>query len=155
MSSREYPTRPLVGIGVVLIKPGAVLLVRRGKPPNSGAWSVPGGAQKLGETVEEAARRELLEETGLEAGPLALACTVNSIHRDDAGRVQYHYTIIDFAAAWIGGQPVAGGDVLDARFVSFEGLAPYSLWSEALRAIILARRLISFDDAGTVIPCQG
>lgn len=154
MNSREYPDRPLVGIGVVLIKPDSVLLVRRGKPPAAGAWSVPGGAQKLGETAEEAARRELREETGLEAGAMALACTVDSIHHDAAGRVQYHYTIIDFAAAWIGGDPCAGGDVTDARFVAFEDLSPYSLWSEAHRAIRIARRLVSFDDGGTVTPCR-
>ena len=97
---REYPPRPIVGIGVAVLRPGAVLLVQRGRPPNLGAWSLPGGAQEVGETAEEAARRELLEETGVTAGPLQLAANVDSIARDETGRVRFHYTIIDFAAAW-------------------------------------------------------
>ena len=142
MSSREYPSRPLVGIGVVLFRPGAVLLVRRAKPPASGSWSLPGGAQKVGETAEAAARRELLEETGLEAGPLYLAAHVDSIHRDAGGRVQYHYTILDFAGAWTGGDPRPGGDVSEALFAPLDGLAAYDLWSEAHRVIAIGRRLV-------------
>jgi ADP-ribose pyrophosphatase YjhB (NUDIX family) len=145
MTAREYPSRPLVGIGVVLLKPDAVLLIRRAKPPAAGTWALPGGAQKLGETAETTARRELMEEAGLEAGPLQLICHVDSIHKDDAGMVQYHYTILDFAAPWIGGIPMAGGDVTDAVFAPLASLAPYSLWSEAHRVIGLARRLVSFD----------
>ncbi len=139
MASREYPDRPLVGIGTVMLRPGAALLVRRGRPPAQGQWSIPGGAQKLGESAEAAARRELLEETGLEAGPLSLIAHVDSIHRDDAGRVQFHYTILDFAARWQGGAPVAGGDVTAAAFVPYADLAALGLWSEAHRVIALAR----------------
>lgn len=143
MSGREYPVRPLVGIGVVLMKPDAVLLVRRGKAPAAGTWSLPGGAQKLGESVEMAARRELMEEAGLDAGALQLVCHVDSIHRDPEGRVQYHYTILDFAAPWVGGEPMAGSDVTDAVFAPLDALEPYDLWSEANRVIGLARRLLS------------
>ncbi len=82
MSDREYPTRPIVGIGIVVIKDDTVLLVRRGKPPNVGTWTLPGGAQEVGETAEEAARRELLEETGLEVDSLHFAATVDNIRRD-------------------------------------------------------------------------
>ena len=147
MSGREYPARPLVGLGVVLLRPGgldgpAVLLVRRGKPPNAGAWSIPGGAQKLGETAEDGARRELLEEAGLLAGPLLLAAHVDSITRDADGAVQYHYTILDFAGRWIGGEPRAGGDVTGAVFAPLDDLAPYALWSEAHRVVLAARRLL-------------
>ncbi len=149
MTKREYPTRPLVGIGVVLLKPpsattaGAVLLVRRGKPPAMGQWSLPGGAQNLGETAEHAARRELAEETGLSCGPLILAANVDSIHRDAEGRVQYHYTILDFAGAWQGGVPRAGSDVTDALFAPLDDLGRYGLWREAHRVIDTARRLLS------------
>jgi len=140
VDDREYPARPIVGIGVVVLKPGAVLLVRRGKPPNMGAWSLPGGAQEVGETAEAAARRELMEETGVTVGPLTLAANVDTIRRDAAGRVQYHYTIIDFAAAWLDGEPVAGTDVSEAVWASLDELDAYGLWTEAIRVIAIARR---------------
>jgi len=143
VANREYPARPMVGIGVVLLKPGAVLLVRRAKQPNAGRWSLPGGAQELGETAEQAARRELHEESGLQvAGPMLLAANVDSIHRDSAGRVQFHYTILDFAAAWTGGEPRPGGDVSAALFAPLDGLVQYDLWTEAHRVIGLATKLI-------------
>ena len=144
-TGREYPLRPLVGIGVVLLKPDAVLLVRRAKPPSLGQWALPGGAQELGETAEAAARRELREEAGLDAGPMVLAANVDSIHRDEAGRVQFHYTILDFAARWIGGDPVPGGDVSAARFAPLGALEEFELWSEAHRVIAIARRLLPDD----------
>ncbi len=143
--SREYPPRPIVGIGVAVLRPDAVLLVRRGKPPNVGAWSLPGGAQELGETAEAAARRELREETGLEVGPLLLAANVDSIHRDPDGRVRYHYTIIDFAACWVGGAPVAASDVTDAIWAPFERFDDYGLWDEARRVIGIAQVLLGME----------
>lgn len=141
--SREYPQRPIVGIGVAVLRPGGVLLVRRGRPPNMGAWSLPGGAQELGETAEQAARRELLEETALAVGPLLLAANVDSIHRDGDGRVRFHYTILDFAARWEGGEPVAGGDVTEATWAAFDAFDDYDLWSEARRVIGIARQLLA------------
>ena len=154
MSSREYPARPLVGIGVAVLRPSAVLLVRRGRPPALGQWSLPGGAQRLGETAEEAARRELMEETGLAVGALHLVAHVDSIHPDEAGRIQFHYTILDFAAEWQGGEPRAQGDVTAARFVPFAELDDLGLWSEALRVIGLAQRLLSSAGgaSGTAAP---
>ncbi len=143
MTSREYPARPLVGIGIVVLRPGAVLLVRRGRPPALGEWSVPGGAQRLGETAIEAARRELMEETGLAVAALHLVTHVDSIHRDAEERIQFHYTILDFAAHWQGGEPRAQGDVTEARFVPVDDVAGLVQWSEAVRVIALARRLLS------------
>ena len=142
--SREYPTRPFVGIGIVVLKPDAVLLVRRGKAPNWGKWSLPGGAQELGETAEEAARRELEEETALRVGPLHLAANVDAIHRDDDGRIRFHYTIIDFAAAWVSGDPRPGDDVSDLTWAALDDLDAYDLWSEAHRVIAIARGLIGY-----------
>lgn len=140
--SREYPDRPLVGVGAVVLRPGAVLLVRRARPPNFGSWSIPGGAQDLGETAEAGARRELREETGLSVGAMHLVANVDSLHADDAGRLRFHYTILDFAARWTGGIPIAGDDVSAAAFVPFNALPGLDLWSEALRVIALAQRLL-------------
>lgn len=139
---REYPARPIVGIGVAVLRPGAVLLVRRARPPNLGAWSLPGGGQELGETAEQAARRELLEETGLTVGALHLAANVDSIARDEAGRVRFHYTIIDFAARWESGEPRAGSDVSEAVWARVDQLDSFALWSEAIRVIGIAQKLL-------------
>jgi 8-oxo-dGTP diphosphatase len=142
-AGRLYPARPLVGIGVVVLRddPGAVLLARRGNPPDAGRWSLPGGVQELGETAEAAARRELLEETGLTVGTLLLAGQVDSIHRDPDGRVRFHYTIIDFAARWCGEAAHPGGDITEVTWAAIDRLEDYGLWTEALRIIGLARRL--------------
>jgi len=136
--SREYPAAPMVGIGVVLLRQGSVLLIKRGRPPAQGAWSLPGGAQEVGETAEAAARRELLEETGLTAGALTLIAHVDSIHHDAGGRVQYHYTILDFAGDYTAGQARAGGDVTEVAWVHPDEFDAYQLWPEARRVIGLA-----------------
>ena len=142
MSDREYPSRPWVGIGIVVIKDDQVLLCRRGKPPNLGTWTLPGGAQDLGETCETAARRELLEETGLSVGELFFCAHVDTIRRDDDGRVRFHYTILDFAGRWAGGEPIAGSDVSEVQWAPMDALGPYDLWTEAHRVIGIARRLV-------------
>ena len=141
--SRVYPDRPIVGIGIVVLRPGAVLLVRRGRAPALGAWSLPGGAQELGETAEQAARRELLEETGLTVGPLLLVANVDSIHHDAEGRVEYHYTILDFAAAYAGGDARPGGDVTDIAWAASDAFDDYALWNEARRVIAVSQKLLS------------
>jgi 8-oxo-dGTP diphosphatase len=146
MSGREYPARPLVGIGIVVLKPPhEVLLIRRGRAPNLGAWALPGGGQELGETAEDAARRELLEETGLTVGELRLAGNVDSIQRDAEGRVRFHYTILDFAALWAGGEPQALTDAAAVTWADLRSLDDYALWSEAHRIIALARRAFGID----------
>ncbi len=141
--SRDYPERPLVGIGVCVLRDDAVLLIRRGNPPNLGSWALPGGGQELSETAEACARRELAEETGLAVGTLYLAAIVDSITTDDTGRVRYHYTIIDYAARWQGDPPCAGGDATEIAWAPFHRLADYELWSEALRVIAIARALLN------------
>ncbi|MCK8782911.1 NUDIX hydrolase [Roseomonas sp. NAR14] len=139
MTSREYPDRPWIGIGVIVLRGEEVLLVRRGKPPRMGEWSLPGGAQHVGETAEAAARRELLEETGVTVGPLELAAVVDSIVPDEAGAVRFHYTIVDFCARWVAGEPRAACDVTEAAFVAPADLPGYRLTPEAERVIALAR----------------
>ncbi len=146
--ARTYPDRPLVGIGVAVLRPGAVLLVRRGTPPALGQWSLPGGAQHLGETAEDAARRELREETGLTVGDLVLAGHVDSIHRDEDGRIRYHYTILDFATLWRGDTPRAGSDVTDVAWAGFEEFDRYALWAEARRIVAAARERLALAGGG-------
>jgi 8-oxo-dGTP diphosphatase len=141
VSDREYPTRPMVGVGVVVLKGDSVLLVRRGKPPNVGTWSLPGGAQELGETAEEAGRRELFEETGVTVGELHFAAHVNNIRRDASGRVQFHYTILDFAGRWESGEPLPASDVSEAIWAPLDRLEEYRLWHEAYRVIAIAREV--------------
>lgn len=126
---------PKIGVGIILLKEQQVLLVRRKNPPGAGKWSLPGGKQEYGETVQQTARRELREETGLDCGPLILAGYVDSIHYDDAGHITFHYTILDFAARYIGGQPQAADDVLDWAWVSPDEFDAYELWDEARHLI--------------------
>ena len=143
--SRAYPLHPRVGVGIVVLRrdPAAVLLIRRGQPPNAGAWALPGGGQELGETMERTARRELMEECGILTGPLLLAGVVDSIHTDALGRVQFHYAIVDYATLWTGQAPVAGSDAEAVAWAELDDLSRYALWSEALRIISLARGLLS------------
>jgi ADP-ribose pyrophosphatase YjhB (NUDIX family) len=142
VTDREYPPRPIVGIGIVVIKGDHVLLCRRGKAPNIGSWTLPGGAQELGETCEDAARRELEEETGLTVGELHFCAYVDTVRRDDDGRIRFHYTILDFAARWQAGEPIAGSDVSDTEWAHLDRLDAYGLWHEAHRIIGIARRLV-------------
>jgi ADP-ribose pyrophosphatase YjhB (NUDIX family) len=148
--SREYPSHPRVGIGVCLLRPGAVLLIRRGNPPNKGSWALPGGGQELGETTEACARRELEEETGLLVGDLHLAAVVDSLTGDSAGRIRFHYTIIDYAALWQGDAPRPGGDVTEVTWADFDDLARFKLWSEAHRVINISCGLLGLAAPGTL-----
>lgn len=136
---RDYPQAPIVGVGVVCLQGDDVLLIRRGKPPREGSWSLPGGRQKLGETVRDCALRELVQETGVEAEIGPLLDVVDSITRDAAGKIQYQYTLVDYVAFWRAGTPRAGGDAADARWYSPAALAEIDLWQETRRIIGLAR----------------
>jgi ADP-ribose pyrophosphatase YjhB (NUDIX family) len=136
--SREYPVRPIIGVGVVVWHGERVLLVRRGKPPRVGQWSLPGGAQLLGETIAEAARREVKEEAGLEPVLGDVVATVDLIERDRQGRIRYHYTLIDFVAEATGPELHPGSDAADARWFALAELDALGLWSETVRVIELA-----------------
>jgi 8-oxo-dGTP diphosphatase len=136
--SREFPIRPIVGVGVVVWHGERVLLVRRGKPPRVGQWSLPGGAQRLGETLAETARREVKEEAGLELVLGDVVATVDLIERDRQGRIRYHYTLIDFVAEAAGHELHPGSDAADARWFGLAEIEALGLWSETVRVIKLA-----------------
>lgn len=117
MPRHVYPAQPVVAVGAVVIHGGAVLLVRRREPPNQGLWAVPGGSVELGETLQEAAAREVLEETGVRIRGGRPVYVFDAVHRDAAGRVRYHYVVADVLGEYLGGEPAARDDALDARWV--------------------------------------
>lgn len=145
MSSRRYPERPLVGVGAALFTPGLdrVLLVRRAAPPAQGLWSVPGGLARTGESLSDACRREVLEETGLEPDLRDVAKVVERIIPDAAGAVEYHFVIVDFWGLCPDRPPRAASDAAEARWVELERVAELhttaGLQEGLQRALALAR----------------
>lgn len=125
---------PVPAVGVVCLRDGEVLLIRRGKPPRMGEWSLPGGRIEPGERAVDAALRELLEETGVTARITGLLDVVDGLF-PEAGR---HYVLIDYAADWLSGEPVAGDDALEARFVPLDQVETLIDWSETRRIIAQA-----------------
>jgi mutator protein MutT len=121
--SRRYPGRPLVGVGGIVIDGGRVLLVRRTREPLAGRWSLPGGMVELGETLAEAVRREVREETGLEVEVGPLVDVVDRIHRDADGRVEYHYVLADYLCRPAGGTLAAADDAAEVAWAAREELA--------------------------------
>ncbi|MDG2521077.1 NUDIX hydrolase [Caulobacter segnis] len=126
---------PVSTAGVVCFRGDDVLLIKRGKPPRLGQWSIPGGRIEWGEAAIAAARRELMEETGVEAEILALVDVVDGVFVGDDGEVQRHYVMIDYAARWTSGEPVAGDDAADARFVPMSEVDAVVEWQETRRVI--------------------
>lgn len=133
--TRDYPGRPWVGVGMVVFRGDNVLLVRRTNPPRAGTWSIPGGMQEIGETAQQAGIREVREETGIAIAIDGLIDIIDVIVPEDDGRIRTHYTLIDYRAHWLSGEPKAADDVSDARWVRLDALADYGLWSETLRVI--------------------
>ena len=132
---REYPERPIVGVGAVIVSGGGVLVVRRRYEPLAGRWSLPGGALELGETLESGVRREMLEETGLEVEVGPVIEVFDRILLDETRRVRYHFVLVDYLCWPVGGEPGPGSDVDAAVFVRPTELDPYDLTTKA-RAVI-------------------
>ncbi len=133
--SRRYPTQPLVGVGAIIFRDEEVALVRRGGPPSKGKWSIPGGLVELGESLEEALRREVREETGLEVEVLERCAVLERVLRDPWGRVEYHYVLIDFACRYVSGELIPASDTRAAAWVSIEGLDDYTMTSGTAQVI--------------------
>lgn len=124
---RLYPEAPIVGIGAVIIKRNKVLLVKRAGEPGKGLWSIPGGLVEIGESIRDAVRREVKEETGLDVKVGEIADVTEIIIRDEENRVKHHYVIIDFFATPLKGELKASSDALEARWVEFRNLKNFSL----------------------------
>ena len=118
----RYPKVPQVAVGAIVFKDNKVLLVRRGKPPSENMWAIPGGSVEIGETLQHAAEREILEETGITINALDPIYTFDFIDRDGNGQVRFHYIIIDLMADYVEGIPRAGDDAREARWVAPQDL---------------------------------
>jgi 8-oxo-dGTP diphosphatase len=141
-SAREYPDRPIIGIGGIVIHHDRALLIRRGSEPLRGHWSIPGGSLELGETLEQGTTRELLEETGLEVRTIGMVEVFERIlfdspvpRRDGKVRPRYHYVIVDYLCERLSGEPCAGGDALEVVYAREDELEQFHLTETALRVL--------------------
>jgi 8-oxo-dGTP diphosphatase len=116
--SRRYPERPIVGVLAVVLRGEKALVVRRANPPMAGRWGFPGGVLELGETVAAGAMRELLEETGVVADPIGPLTVIDTIDRDQEGRVRFHYTLVAVRARWRSGEGIAADDADEVAWLS-------------------------------------
>lgn len=119
---RGYPQAPVCAVGAIVFRGDAVLLIQRGKPPAQGQWSIPGGAVRLGETLEHAVIRELREEVQMDVKPLGVGKVVDRIYKDSEGKIAYHYVIIDYVCEAAAGHPRAGSDASGAGFFEIQKL---------------------------------
>ena len=133
--TRKYPEHPLVGVGATILRGEQVLLVQRGSEPAYGKWSLPGGLVELGESLQEAICREVLEETRLTVHVVDVVAVLDRVLPDAAGQVEYHYVLIDFLCRGDTGEPSPGSDVLACEFVPVAELDQYSLTS-GTRAVV-------------------
>jgi 8-oxo-dGTP diphosphatase len=140
--AREYPDRPVVGVGGVVIENGRALLIRRGSEPLLGEWSIPGGTLELGESLQQGVARELLEETGLEVQVLDMIEAFDRIFLDPAAanaenrtRPKYHYVIVDYLCERLAGEAQAGSDVTDIAYAAEGELERFHLTTTATRVL--------------------
>jgi ADP-ribose pyrophosphatase YjhB (NUDIX family) len=140
--AREYPDRPVVGVGGVVIENGRALLIKRGSEPLLGQWSIPGGTLELGESLQEGVARELLEETGLEVEVLDMIEAFDRIFLDpaaanskDRSRPKYHYVIVDYLCERLAGEAQAGSDVTDIAYATEDELETFNMTKTATRVL--------------------
>ena len=133
--AREYPERPVVGVGGVVISNGRALLVRRGNAPSKGEWSIPGGLLEPGETLVEGVRRELLEETGVPVNAHDVIDVFEKITLDAEGKTLYHFVVLDYYCESAGGEARAGSDVTEVAWVAEADVDSHSLTAAAKQVI--------------------
>jgi ADP-ribose pyrophosphatase YjhB (NUDIX family) len=151
--TRVRPARPVLGIGAVVIDGNQLVLVKRAHAPLKGEWSLPGGAVELGESLAEAVRREVLEETGLivDVGPVVEV--VERVQRDRTGGVEYHFVIVDYKCRRVGGTLTAGSDAADARWADLADLRGLGVTDTAVTVVHKAFAL-SWPAAGSELPTR-
>lgn len=133
---RRYPEMPLVGAAAAVFdEQGRVLLVQRGRPPRLGQWGLPGGMLELGERLADAAAREVREECGVEIAIGGVAAVFEPITRDDQGRIEYHYVVIDFWARHVSGEPCAGDDAAGVAWATMDEVEAYALLPDSLQVV--------------------
>lgn len=130
LQENGYPTQPVVAVGAIVFKDKRVLLVKRGQAPSRDLWAIPGGRVEIGESLQDAAEREILEETGITIQALEPVYTFDYIERDGSAPPRFHYVIIDLAADYISGKIRAGDDAAEARWVAAEELADINVSSK-------------------------
>jgi 8-oxo-dGTP diphosphatase len=138
---RQYPERPIVGVGAVIVENGRVVLVKRAHEPLKGEWSLPGGSVEVGETLADAVAREALEETGLQVQVGSLIEVLDRVHRSSDGRVEYHFVLLDYRCTVLSGALTHGSDAADACWVSRDDLPKYKLSDSAIRVVTRALEL--------------
>ena len=134
-SKNEYPDSPRVAVGAIVFKNNKVLLVRRAQEPSQDLWAIPGGRVEIGETLQEAAEREIFEETGITIQAQEPVYTFDYIDRDKSGRARFHYVIVDLKAEYIRGKPKAGDDASEARWISSREMKRLQVSKKTLRLL--------------------
>ena len=135
MQKKGYPTQPVVAVGAIVFRDNRVLLVRRGQPPSQDLWAIPGGRVEIGETLQEAAEREILEETGVTIAARDPVYTFDYIERDGSELPRFHYVIIDLIADYVRGETRAGDDAADVRWVAAEELDDLKVSSKTVHLL--------------------
>ena len=146
---RDYPERPLLGVGAAIVRNEQILVVRRANPPLQGQWSIPGGLVDTGETTKEAVVREIREETSLTIEPIELIEVFERILRDAESRVQYHFVVIDYLCRLLWGEPRPSTDVSEIRWARLEELPMLGITPETTaviqKALSAAKKLTAFQ----------
>lgn len=138
MNSRNanaYPEQPRVGVGAIVIHDGKILLVKRGVDPGKGLWAIPGGTLRLGETLQACAAREILEETGVTIAVGECIYVFDLIERDDAGKIKFHFVVVDFAALYVAGKPKGADDAVEAGWFNPEEMNDLAVSQNTLKAL--------------------
>lgn len=137
--AREYPAHPVVGVGAVVVRDGKALIIKRAHEPRKGEWSLPGGLLELGESLQDAVRREIKEETSLDIDVGPIIETFDRVHRDELGQIRYHFVIVDFVCWSREGEAVPGSDAEAVAWVAAGEVGRYCVNAHA--AEVLAKGL--------------